>query len=31
MSNSDENSSGDGFSFTLVVSNKMGIHARPQL
>ena len=29
MSNSDENSSGDGFSFTLVVSNKMGIHARP--
>ena len=29
MNNSDENSSRDGFSFTLVVSNKMGIHARP--
>ena len=29
MNNSHENSSGDGFSFTLVVSNKMGIHARP--
>ena len=29
MSDSDENSSEENFSFTLEVSNKMGIHARP--
>ena len=29
MSDSEENSSEDNISFTLVVSSKMGIHARP--
>ena len=29
MSNSEENSSDKNFSFTLEVSNKMGVHARP--
>ena len=29
MSDLDENSSEENFSFTLEVSNKMGIHARP--
>ena len=29
MSDSDENSSEENFSFTLEVSNNMGIHARP--
>ena len=29
MSDSEENSSEENFSFTLEVSNKMGIHARP--
>ena len=29
MSNSDESELGNDFSFTLEVSNKMGIHARP--
>lgn len=29
MSDSEENSSDKNFSFTLEVSNKMGVHARP--
>lgn len=29
MSDSEENSSNKNFSFTLEVSNKMGVHARP--